>query len=163
MSNVILIGMPGAGKSTIGVLLAKSMGYNFLDTDLIIQSQQKKKLQEIIEKRDNIEVILGATVDSVKDTEKFSGIILNKDNEKIDLTADGMFVAIGLEPDNTPFKDFIDINEWGYAASDETCVTKTEGIFVAGDCRSKTLRQITTATADGAMAAVNACRYIDRA
>lgn len=49
MNNVILIGMPGAGKSTIGVLLAKSMGYNFLDTDLIIQSQQKKKLQEIID------------------------------------------------------------------------------------------------------------------
>lgn len=49
MNNIILIGMPGAGKSTIGVLLAKSMGYNFLDTDLIIQSQQKKKLQEIID------------------------------------------------------------------------------------------------------------------
>ncbi len=121
----------------------------------------EKKLQEIIEKRDNIEVILGATVDSVKDTEEFSGIILNKDNEKIDLTVEGMFVAIGLEPDNTPFKDFIDINQWGYADSDETCLTKTEGVFVAGDCRSKTLRQITTATADGAMAAVNACRYID--
>lgn len=123
----------------------------------------EKKLQEIIEKRDNIEVILGATVDSVKDTEKFSGIILNKDNEKIDLTVGGMFVAIGLEPDNTPFKDFVDINQWGYVDSDETCITKTEGIFVAGDCRSKTLRQITTATADGAMAAVNACRYVDRA
>lgn len=123
----------------------------------------EKKLQEIIEKRDNIEVILGATVDSVKDTEKFSGIILNKDNEKIELDAEGVFVAIGLEPDNTPFKELIDINEWGYAASDETCLTKTEGVFVAGDCRSKTLRQITTATADGAYAAVQACRYIDSA
>lgn len=51
MSNIILIGMPGAGKSTIGVLLAKSLGYNFLDTDLIIQSQQKKKLQEIIDEQ----------------------------------------------------------------------------------------------------------------
>lgn len=121
----------------------------------------EKKLQEIIEKRDNIEVILGATVDSVKDTEEFSGIILNKDGEKIDLPVEGMFVAIGLEPDNTPFKDFVDINQWGYADSDETCLTKTEGIFVAGDCRSKTLRQITTATADGAYAAVQACKYID--
>lgn len=121
----------------------------------------EKKLQEIIEKRDNIELILGATVDSVKDTEEFSGIIINKDGEKIDLTVDGMFVAIGLEPDNTPFKDFVDINQWGYVDSDETCVTKTEGIFVAGDCRSKTLRQITTATADGAYAAIQACKYID--
>ncbi len=121
----------------------------------------EKKLQDIIEKRHNIEVILGATVDSVKDTEEFSGIILNKDGEKIDLTVEGMFVAIGLEPDNTPFKDFVDINEWGYVDSDETCLTKTEGIFVAGDCRSKTLRQITTATADGAYSAVQACKYID--
>ena len=57
MNNIILIGMPGAGKSTIGVLLAKSMGYNFLDTDLIIQSQQKKKLQEIIDE-EGIDVFL---------------------------------------------------------------------------------------------------------
>ncbi len=121
----------------------------------------EKKLQEIIEKRDNIEVILGATVDSVIDSSEFSGIIINKNGEKQELEAEGMFVAIGLEPDNGPFKKLIDLDDWGYVDADETCRTKTEGVFVAGDCRKKTLRQITTATADGAMAAVNACRYID--
>lgn len=121
----------------------------------------EKKLQEIVEKRENIEVILGATVDSVKDTKEFSGIILNKNGEKIDLTVDGMFVAIGLEPDNLPFKNIVDLDSYGYVDADESCLTKTPGVFVAGDCRKKTLRQITTATSDGAMAAVSACRFID--
>lgn len=121
----------------------------------------EKRLQEIIAQRDNIEVILGATVDKVKDGQEFSGIIINKGGEKIDITCDGMFVAIGLEPDNTPFKNLCDLNEWGYVEADETCFTKTEGVFVAGDCRTKNLRQITTATSDGATSAVNACRYID--
>lgn len=121
----------------------------------------EKRLQEIIAQRDNIEVILGATVDKVKDGQEFSGIIINKGGEKIDITCDGMFVAIGLEPDNTPFKNLCDLNEWGYVEADETCFTKTAGVFVAGDCRTKNLRQITTATSDGATSAVNACRYID--
>ena len=121
----------------------------------------EKKLQEIIEKRDNIEVILGATVDSVIDSSEFSGIIINKNGEKQELNVEGMFVAIGLEPDNGPFSKLVDLDQWGYVDADETCRTKTEGVFVAGDCRKKTLRQITTATADGAMAAVSACRYID--
>ena len=77
------------------------------------------------------------------------------------IDCDGLFVAIGLIPENGAFADFADLNEWGYFDSDETCATKTPGIFVAGDCRSKTIRQITTATADGAAAALAACRYIN--
>ncbi len=121
----------------------------------------EKRLQEIIAGRDNIEVILGATVDKVKDGDEFNGIIINKGNEKIDIACEGLFVAIGLVPDNTPFKDLCDLNSWGYVEADESCLTKTKGVFVAGDCRSKNLRQITTATSDGATCAVNACRYID--
>ena len=74
---------------------------------------------------------------------------------------DGLFVAIGLIPENDPFSNLADLNDWGYFDSDEACTTKTPGVFVAGDCRSKTTRQITTATADGAVAALAACRYID--
>ena len=77
------------------------------------------------------------------------------------IDCDGLFIAIGLIPENEPFKDLADLNNWGYFDSDEQCTTKTPGIFVAGDCRSKVTRQITTAIADGAVAALAACRYIN--
>ena len=77
------------------------------------------------------------------------------------IACDGLFVAIGLIPENGPFAALVDLNDWGYFDSDEACTTKTPGVFVAGDCRSKTTRQITTAVADGAVAALAACRYID--
>ena len=73
---------------------------------------------------------------------------------------DGLFVAVGLIPENDAFKDLAALNSWGYFDSDERCETKTPGIFVAGDCRSKSVRQLTTAAADGATAALAACRYI---
>ena len=73
---------------------------------------------------------------------------------------DGLFVAIGLIPENEPFKDLADLNQFGYFDSDEQCMTHTPGIFVAGDCRSKGVRQLTTAVADGATAALAASRYI---
>ena len=76
-------------------------------------------------------------------------------------TCDGLFVAIGLIPENEPFASLCDLNSYGYFDSDEQCLTKTPGIFVAGDCRSKTVRQLTTAAADGAAAALAACRYLN--
>ena len=81
--------------------------------------------------------------------------------EKQRVDCDGLFVAIGLVPENGAFAELADLNDWGYFDSDESCTTKTPGIFVAGDCRNKEIRQITTATADGAVAALAACRYID--
>ena len=70
-------------------------------------------------------------------------------------------MAIGLIPENGPFAELADLNDWGYFDSGEACTTKTPGIFVAGDCRSKAIRQITTAASDGAIAALAACRYLD--
>ena len=72
-----------------------------------------------------------------------------------------MFVAIGLEPENTLFADIADLDDKGYFNSGEDCLTKTPGIFVAGDCRKKSVRQVATASADGAVSAIAACRYID--
>ena len=77
------------------------------------------------------------------------------------LALDGMFIAIGLAPCNTPFEALAPLNQYGYFDTDETCRTVTEGLFVAGDCRSKTVRQISTAIADGSSAAIAACRFLE--
>jgi thioredoxin reductase (NADPH) len=77
------------------------------------------------------------------------------------ISCDGLFVAIGLIPENEAYKDLADLNAWGYFDSDESCVTRTPGIFAAGDCRSKSVRQVVTACADGASAALSAIRYIN--
>lgn len=121
------------------------------------------QLQEILRKRDNVEIILGTVVDSIKDGDSFSGITVKRvaDGVKTELLLDGMFVAIGLEPENEPFESVADLDERGYIASGEDCLTKTDGIFVAGDCRAKAVRQVTTAAADGTISAIAACRYID--
>ena len=83
-----------------------------------------------------------------------------KTGEAFTVECDGLFVAIGLIPENEPFSELADLNGFGYFDSDERCETKTPGIYVAGDCRSKTVRQLTTAVADGASAALAACRYL---
>ena len=70
-------------------------------------------------------------------------------------------MAIGLQPENEPFAGLAALNDYGYFDSAEDCLTSTPGLFVAGDCRSKRIRQVTTATADGAVAALAACRYLD--
>ncbi|MBP5193946.1 MAG: FAD-dependent oxidoreductase, partial [Clostridia bacterium] len=69
--------------------------------------------------------------------------------------------AVGLLPQNEPFKDVISLDSRGYASAGEDCKTAAKGIFVAGDCRTKRIRQVTTAAADGAVAALAACDYID--
>ena len=121
------------------------------------------QLQEILRKRENVEIILGTVVDSIKDGDSFSGITVKRvaDGVKTELLLDGMFVAIGLEPENEPFESVADLDERGYIASGEDCLTKTDGVFVAGDCRAKAVRQVTTAAADGTISAIAACRYID--
>ena len=72
-----------------------------------------------------------------------------------------MFIAIGQAPENEAFSNITALNDYGYIISDENCLTDTKGVFVAGDCRTKKIRQVTTASADGAVAALAACRYID--
>ena len=83
------------------------------------------------------------------------------DNTTTRLELDGMFIAIGQKPENEAFADVTGLDGYGYIISDENCLTDPEGVFVAGDCRTKKIRQVTTAAADGAVAALAACRYID--
>ena len=70
------------------------------------------------------------------------------------------FVAIGQQPDNEAFKNLVTLDKDGYVVAGEDCLTDTEGVFVAGDCRTKSVRQLTTAAADGAVAAMAACKYL---
>ena len=113
--------------------------------------------------RANVEFIMGTVVtDLIGDPELTAIHLKSNCGQEDELTVDGMFVAIGLIPCNTPFADVAKLNSYGYFDSDETCRTENEGIFVAGDCRSKTIRQVTTATADGASAALAACRYLEK-
>ena len=72
-----------------------------------------------------------------------------------------VFVAIGQVPDNKAFTNLVDIDDMGYIIADETCKTKTDGLYVAGDCRTKGVRQVATAIGDGAVAGTNASMYIE--
>lgn len=122
------------------------------------------KLIDKIESKENVEVITGTVISRLIGDTELSGLTLQKADtgEQSELVVDGLFVAIGLEPDNERFAELAKLNEYGYFDSDESCTTGADGIFAAGDCRSKAIRQITTATADGAVAALAACKYIDR-
>ena len=121
------------------------------------------KLVEQLKTKQNVEIILGNVVDRLLGENELEGIaIKNAAGEVTELKLDGMFVAIGLIPQNEPFSSLIKLNDWGYVDATENCLTGTDGIFVAGDCRSKKIRQVATAAADGAVAALAACDYIDR-
>ena len=85
----------------------------------------------------------------------------NKDGEILRHELPAVFVAIGQIPDNKPFENLVELDKDGYIVADETCKTRTEGLFVAGDCRTKAVRQVVTAVADGGVAATNACLYLD--
>lgn len=121
------------------------------------------KLAKQIEAKENIEVIYNSVVKGIVDRDnEFGGIIIeNNEGKQTSLEFDGMFVAIGLAPKNQPFVNVGELNEYGYIIADESCTMTAPGVFVAGDCRTKTIRQITTAAADGSVAAVSACKYID--
>ena len=122
-----------------------------------------KKLQEDLFKHDNVLTYTDTKILAlIKERGEFAGVEIERKSsqEKRVIKCDGLFVAIGLIPQNEPYAALADLNGYGYFDSAEDCKTKTPGIFVAGDCRSKKVRQVTTACADGAMAALAACDYL---
>lgn len=121
------------------------------------------RLRNSVASAENVSVILSSVVKEFKigADGKLASVVITGDAGERELVVDGVFVAIGLVPENEPFGNLVALNGYGYIDSDESCLTKTPGVFVAGDCRSKKIRQITTATADGAVAALAACDFID--
>ena len=156
------VGVVGGGNSALqeAVLLSDLCEKVYLLQNLPYFTGEKK-LIDILESKDNVEFMTEVTVKELKGVEELTGITLNTVKGEKEIPLNGLFVAIGLEPKNSAFSPNAVLDEYGYFDSDEACLTKTEGIFVAGDCRKKSIRQITTATADGATAALAACRYID--
>ena len=88
--------------------------------------------------------------------------VTNKDGSKKEISVSGLFVAIGKVPENENFKNLISLDDSGYIIASEDCHTNIEGIFVAGDNRVKELRQLVTATSDGAIAATEAVKYLQK-
>ena len=121
----------------------------------------EKKLANVLQAKNNVEIIVGSTVESLMGEASLNGIVIKRGEERRTLLIDGMFVAIGLIPQNEIVEELVTLNPWGYIDATESCLTNAKGIFVAGDCRSKKIRQVATACADGAVAALAACDYVD--
>lgn len=123
----------------------------------------EKILAEKLTKRENISYMLNCTLTALNGSEKLESISVISNDSKIpnDITVSGLFVAIGQVPENKAFSDIVELDEYGYIISDDCC-TCAEGIFTAGDCRKKDIKQLATAVADGAVAGIKACEYINR-
>lgn len=123
----------------------------------------EKKLADALMEKSNVHVHFSTVVTAYQaENGALTGLTLRKeDGEETLLPVDGAFLAVGLVPENDAFAALADLNNWGYFDAAEDCATKTPGLFVAGDCRAKGIRQVVTAASDGAVAAMAACRYLD--
>ena len=115
-----------------------------------------------LESKENVEFVLNANVTKILGDKKVEGVEVTDKltGETRVIEAQGLFVAIGQMPENAAFQNLVDLDAGGYIAAGEDCLTKTSGIYTAGDCRTKTVRQLTTAAADGAVAALAAASGI---
>ncbi|MGI5990428.1 MAG: thioredoxin-disulfide reductase [Lachnospiraceae bacterium] len=119
---------------------------------------------EKLTKLNNVEFVMSSTVTALNGDVKLESIdVTNKlSGEVRKIPVSALFIAIGQTPDNKAFENLVRLDEKGYIVAGEDCRTSCDGIFAAGDCRTKSLRQLTTAAADGSIAATAACEYIDR-
>ena len=124
----------------------------------------EEKLSTALLARSNVRALTSTAIEAINTKDgALKGLTLRKKdtNETIDLPCDGLFVAIGLIPENDAFSQLVPLDKAGYIDSGEDCKTGSSGIYAAGDCRKKHLRQLTTAAADGAVSAIAACEYIN--
>ncbi len=114
--------------------------------------------------RDNIDIRYTTLCVGYEGEDHLTGLLLKntETGEESRLAVDGAFLAIGTEPENLAYAALAPLNEMGYIKAGEDGLTPTPGIFAAGDCRTKAYRQVATAISDGANAALNACRYLEK-
>lgn len=155
----------GGGNSALqdALLLADGCEKVYLVQNLPYLTGETR-LQNMLAERPNVEIITSSVVDKLLGNESLRGIEISntESGERRGLAVDGMFVCIGQKPDNEAFRGMVGLDGAGYVSAGEDCVTASDGgIFVAGDCRTKSIRQVTTAVADGAVSALAACRLVD--
>lgn len=121
-----------------------------------------KALENSLLEKPNVQWIKNVNLVGFEGEEELSACVFENraDGGRLTLPVKACFVAIGQKPDNEAFKNVVRLDKDGYIVAGEDCLTGTEGVFAAGDCRVKTVRQLTTAAADGAAAAMAACKYI---
>ena len=155
----------GGGNSALqeAILLAEKCREVIVLQDLP-ECTGEQRLQDVLFAKPNVRLITGTKINRLLTADGALRGLEIEDRataERREIACDGLFVAIGLIPENEPFAPLAALNGYGYFDSDEQCLTKTPGVYVAGDCRRKGVRQLTTAVADGATAALAACRYLN--
>lgn len=110
--------------------------------------------------KENVELVLNSTVEELLGENTLNGVNVRNvnDNTLTKLSVDGLFVAVGQVPDNESFREAVKLDDKGYIVAGEDCRTGTDGIFAAGDCRTKSVRQLVTAAGDGAVAGLEASK-----
>ena len=159
------VAMVGGGNSALqeALLLSETSKSVTVIQNLPHFTGEKKLAQALMEK-DNVTVHFSTVVTGYRqENGALTGLNLrSEDGREFSVDVDGAFLAVGLSPENDAFAAHAQLNQWGYFDSAEDCRTRTEGLFVAGDCRSKRIRQVVTAASDGAVAAMAACMYLDQ-
>ncbi|NLK21761.1 MAG: thioredoxin-disulfide reductase [Epulopiscium sp.] len=158
--NTVVVGGGNTGVED-ATLLAKFSPKVYLVQDLPELTAQKI-LQDNLRSLENVEILTNHQVIEVLGDNKVSGLkIKNKETgkERV-LDVEGIFVAVGMIPNSDIAKEKVKINDWGYIQANENCETNVPGVYAIGDIREKKLRQIITATADGAIAVSAAEKYI---
>ena len=160
------VAMVGGGNSALQeALLLSEVCRSVTVVQNLADFTGEKKLADALMARDNVKVLFNTLVTGyISEKGSLTGLEVRNDvtGERETITVDGAFLAVGLIPENDAFAHLAELDNRGYFAAGEDCRTATEGLFVAGDCRNKAIRQVVTASADGAVAATAACRYLDR-
>ncbi len=157
-----ITGVLGGGNTAVQNALYLS---NICPKVYLFQNLPQLTCEETLKKRikakENIEIICNAQITKLLGENKLEQVELNVDGQNRLVDINGLFISIGQEPNNAPFTNLVAMDRMGYIIGNEFCQTNVPGIYVAGDCRTKTIRQLTTATADGSISAIYACSYVD--
>ena len=155
----------GGGNTALQeiLLLADTCAKVTVIQNLAFLTGEQKMIDQVLARK-NVEILYSSLCVGYEGDEALTGLRIRntETGEERSLSVDGAFLAIGTEPENLAYAALAPLDGQGYIKAGEDCTTPTEGIFAAGDCRTKAFRQVATAVSDGAAAALNACRWLDR-